>query len=175
MGLLYGNVPCACPLVAMGQSTMRVPLGYHGAKHHARAPWLPWLYDKVPNDAGRMRLRTLSTGTGIPASLSVPAPDTDAWKCKVIIKQVISFEQHGVHPPLQVFGALSAVDMTPTAASGFSKGLPALSTGFPGRPGFFLRTPFTEGGLFLRTPFTEACGGVNYHSVPPGRSNTLCC
>ena len=30
-----------------------------------------------------------------------------------------------------------------------------------------------EAGLFLRTPFTEGCDGVNYQTLPPGRSNML--
>ena len=43
----------------------------------------------------------------------------------------------------------------------------------------FKRSPrFTDGiyweaGLFLRTPFTEGCDGVNYQTLPPGRSNKL--
>ena len=43
----------------------------------------------------------------------------------------------------------------------------------------FKRSPrFTDGiyreaGLFLTTPFTEGCDGVNYQTLPPGRSNML--
>ena len=32
---------------------------------------------------------------------------------------------------------------------------------------------YQEAGLFLMTPFTEGCGGVNYQTLPPGRSNML--
>ena len=32
---------------------------------------------------------------------------------------------------------------------------------------------YWEAGLFLRTPFTEGCDGVNYQTLPPGRSNML--
>ena len=62
-----------------------------------------------------------------------------------------------------------AVVITPTTTAGFSKGLPALLTEFTGNlPGIY-----REAGLFLTTPFTEGCDGVNYQTLPPGRSNML--
>ena len=32
---------------------------------------------------------------------------------------------------------------------------------------------YREAGSFLTTPFTEGCEGVNYQTLPPGRSNVL--
>ena len=35
----------------------------------------------------------------------------------------------------------------------------------------FITNEKNQEGLFLRTPFAKRCGGVNYQTVPPGRSN----
>ena len=88
---------------------------------------------------------------------TIPHPSIYTFRVCLQLSWTSTLLAVGITPPTTA-GVLS----TTTENTGFSKWSPRFTDGI-----------YREAGLFLTTPFTEGCDGVNYPTLPPGRSNML--
>ena len=135
-------------------------LPYH--TYHTSCCTIP--YHTILEHDGKMASAARARGSGADHNptwqLFTPAWHARLWSDRVATEHCIFRFQ--VCLRLSWTSTLLAVGITPTTTARLFKRYPR-----------FTNEIYREAGSFLRTSFTEGCDGVNYQTLPPGRSNVL--